>query len=81
MSSRLLKKSASSHRLWRVKRETCEKGATWIDWIPTSSRSSSLSRSAILRGRVLSSQTCGALDSRRTSIVLQHPASLRVVHV
>jgi len=39
------------------------------------------SRSAILRGRVLSSQTCGALDSKRASIVLPHPASLKVVHV
>jgi len=32
-----------------VKRETCEKGATWTDWIPTS-RPSRESRSAILRG-------------------------------
>ena len=21
--------------MWRVKRETCEKGVTWTDWIPT----------------------------------------------
>jgi len=75
MSSRMLKKSASSHRLCRVKRETCEKGATWIDWIPTSSRS------AILRGRVLLSQTCGVLDSRRGNIVLPQPAPLKVAHV
>jgi hypothetical protein len=31
-----------------VKGETCEKGATWIDWIPISSRPSRESRSAIL---------------------------------
>ena len=43
-------------KTWRVKRETCEKSATWTEWIPTSSRpsrSSSLSRSAILGGREL----------------------------
>jgi len=37
------------HRPWRVKRETGEKGATWTDWIPTSShpsRSSRMSRAA-----------------------------------
>jgi len=44
----MLKKSASGHRPWRVKRETCEKGATWTDWIPTSSRPSRQSRSASL---------------------------------
>ena len=38
------------HRPWREKRETCEKAATWTDWIPTSSRQSRESRSAILRG-------------------------------
>jgi hypothetical protein len=35
---------------------------------------------SIPRGRVLSSQTCGALDSSRASIVLSQPASRRVVH-
>jgi hypothetical protein len=30
---------------WRVKRETCEKSATWADWIPTRlARSVSLAR-------------------------------------
>ncbi len=33
-----------------MKRETCEKGATWTDWIPISSRQS---RSAILRWNFL----------------------------
>ena len=32
------------------------------------------------RGRVLSSQTCGRLDSRQASIVVSQPASRRVVH-
>ena len=27
-------------KAWRVKREICEKGATWTDWIPTSCRPS-----------------------------------------
>ena len=34
--SRMLKKSASSHRPCRVKRETGEKGATWTVCIPIS---------------------------------------------
>jgi len=48
----MLKQSASGHRPCRAKRETCEKGTMWTDWIPTSfspSRSSRLSRQAILR--------------------------------
>lgn len=36
---------------------------------------------SILRGCVLLSQTCGALDSRRASIVFPQPALLRVGHV
>ena len=35
----------------------------------------------ILRGCVLLSQTCGALDSMRAGAVLPQPASLRGVHV
>ena len=29
----MLKQSASGHGLYRVKREICEKGATWTDWV------------------------------------------------
>ncbi len=47
--SRIMKNSAGSHRAWRVKRETCAKGATWADWISASSRLSRQSRSAILQ--------------------------------
>ena len=33
-------------KAWRVKREICEKGATWTDWIPTSCRPSHESHSS-----------------------------------
>jgi len=45
----MLKKPTSIHGPWRVKRETCEKGAPWADWIPTSFGPSRLSRAAILQ--------------------------------
>jgi len=50
----MLKKSVTRHRPWRVTREIGEKGATWTDWALTtfgSSRSSRLSRAAILQER------------------------------
>ena len=76
----MLKKFASRHGMCRVKRETCERGATRTEWISTSfrpPRSSSLPGSAILRGRVLLSQTCGPWDFRRAGIAL--PQSLATV--
>ena len=45
-------KNRKRHRPWCVKRETCEKGAPWADWIPISFgpfRPSRLSRAAILQ--------------------------------
>jgi hypothetical protein len=45
-------KVRQSHRPWRVKRETCEKGAMWTDWVPTSSRPSRPSREDVLRDQL-----------------------------
>ena len=45
-TNRDAEKVLQRHRPWRVKRETCEKGATWTDWVPISFGPS---RSAILR--------------------------------
>ncbi len=48
----MLKQSAGFYGPWRVKCETCEKGAAWTDWLSTSfgsSHSFRLSRSVILR--------------------------------
>jgi len=45
----IFEKVRQRHRPWRWKRETCEKGLTWTDWISTSSRPSRQSRSAILQ--------------------------------
>jgi len=60
-----------------VKRETCEKSATWTDWVPTSfgpSRSSRLSRSAILRIVLPLSKPCGSVKLWRATIVFPHTA-------
>ena len=51
-----------------------------LSWLTQGGRVRSMAFLSIPRGRVLSSQTCGALDSRRASIVLSQPASRRVVH-
>ena len=54
-----------SAKTLRVKRETCEKGATWTDWIPTSSRPSCQSRlscSIILRDRSPLGQDVQAIE-------------------
>jgi hypothetical protein len=60
-----------------VKRETCEKGATWTDWIPTSSHPSCqirLSRSIILRGVLPLYHACGPSKFSRAKIVFPQPA-------
>ncbi len=67
----MLKKSASGHRPCRVKRETCEKGATWTDWIPTSFRPY---RSAIPQDYILLPQAYGPLSFWRATTVFPQPA-------
>jgi len=67
----MLKKSASAQTVAR-KRKTCVKGATWTDWIFTSSRPSRQSR-------VLLSQTCRPSTFCCTEMVVPNRARENIV--
>jgi len=51
-----------------MKRETCEKGATWTDWNPTPSHAPLQTRSAILQGRFHITSDMLVVDFKITQI-------------